>query len=570
MSILEGIGLHIKNYKCFFEDPQGLEAVRPINIIIGRNNSGKSSLIEMIELATLKDRHKEKNSPRTPTLVLTKNLTSAELGRVFQKGWHGGDIPGHDHWQSFGSKYVDVRISFEITPEGKKFIEMERQLELHPNVRKKYEDQLANSLGNAFEALIFKRLNAERNISPESESHENLLRSDGYGFTNLVRRFINMDSLPSEMVEKTLLKEINKIVEPDMSFTDIVVQQSQRTTQWEIYLEEEKKGRIPLGNSGSGIKTIFLVLGFLHLIPYIENKKLDKYIFCFEELENNLHPALQRRLLMYLNNMVEEHDFTLVMTTHSSVLIDLFSANPLAQITHVTHDGERGVARKTKAYFDYKGILSDLDIRASDLLQSNCIIWVEGPSDRIYVNRWIELYSKGTIREGAHYQCVFYGGRLLAHLTASSPDEIESAISILRVNRNAIIVIDSDRTRNRTEINETKKRLQQEVQSGEGFAWITEGREIENYIPNIVLDRVLNIQNLQKVEKWSNVFDVIESAEAELGKNLERSKVLFAERIAKNYSLEDMDSAFDLKIRISDIIGKIRLWNSLPTPASQQ
>ena len=32
-------------------------------------------------------------------------------------------------------------------------------------------------------------------------------------------------------------------------------------------------------------------------------------------------------------------------------------------------------------------VLSNLGIRASELLQSNGVIWVEGPSDRVYIKR---------------------------------------------------------------------------------------------------------------------------------------------------------------------------------------
>ena len=33
------------------------------------------------------------------------------------------------------------------------------------------------------------------------------------------------------------------------------------------------------------------------------------------------------------------------------------------------------------------------------------LIWVEGPSDRIYINRWIELFSEGKLEEGRDHQC---------------------------------------------------------------------------------------------------------------------------------------------------------------------
>ncbi len=40
--------IKIKNYKCFGNEPQGFEKIYPINIITGKNNSGKSSLIDLI------------------------------------------------------------------------------------------------------------------------------------------------------------------------------------------------------------------------------------------------------------------------------------------------------------------------------------------------------------------------------------------------------------------------------------------------------------------------------------------------------------------------------------------
>lgn len=49
---------------------------------------------------------------------------------------------------------------------------------------------------------------------------------------------------------------------------------------------------------------------------------------------------------------------------------------------------------------DYKGgadALDDLGVKASDLLQANGIIWVEGPSDRAYIHlkiRVAKLYDE--------------------------------------------------------------------------------------------------------------------------------------------------------------------------------
>ena len=68
-----------------------------------------------------------------------------------------------------------------------------------------------------------------------------------------------------------------------------------------------------------------------------------------------------------------------------------------------------------------RDILRDLRYQASDLLQTNGIIWVEGPSNRIYINRWLEL-SGSKFTEGVDYSIMFYGGACLASLSAADSD----------------------------------------------------------------------------------------------------------------------------------------------------
>jgi putative ATP-dependent endonuclease of the OLD family len=44
------IGLKAENLKCF-GTPQGFETIKPFSVIIGKNNVGKSTLIDMIQYA---------------------------------------------------------------------------------------------------------------------------------------------------------------------------------------------------------------------------------------------------------------------------------------------------------------------------------------------------------------------------------------------------------------------------------------------------------------------------------------------------------------------------------------
>ena len=70
---------------------------------------------------------------------------------------------------------------------------------------------------------------------------------------------------------------------------------------------------------------MILVLLNMLVMPAIEKKDPSQYVFAFEELENNLHPSLLRRLLAYIRKEAVEKSLVF-LTTHSSVTIDFFAA----------------------------------------------------------------------------------------------------------------------------------------------------------------------------------------------------------------------------------------------------
>ncbi len=93
-------------------------------------------------------------------------------------------------------------------------------------------------------------------------------------------------------------------------------------------------------------------------------------------------------------------------------------------------------------------VCQDLGYKASDILQSNAIIWVEGPSDRIYLQHWIKSMAP-ELREGSDFSIMFYGGRLLSHLHMEDGDseneDVQSLIAVRQLNRHMAVVIDSDK-----------------------------------------------------------------------------------------------------------------------------
>ena len=209
-------------------------------------------------------------------------------------------------------------------------------------------------------------------------------------------------------------------------------------------------------------------------------------------------------------------------------------------------------------------VLDDLDVRASDLLQSNGVVWVEGPSDRIYIKRWIELWTGSELIEGAHYQCVFYGGRLLAHLSADDPQiQTEELVKILQVNRNAILVLDSDRNQEGEELNATKKRLISEFENMDGISWVTAGREVENYIPLEALRKHYSDDSHNPFYRFQLFREHLNNIIPGEGERFSKNKVLYAEMICSHFTKENLAGVLDLKERLNTVCDRIRTWNGL-------
>lgn len=556
--------IKIKNYKCFSEEA-GFDAIQRVNLIIGRNNSGKSSLLDLIDAVASKKYDFDRNTWRDnqrPQVIFQSIISEEIATRTFPNNTSGGQI-NYNHGL-YGQKYIGKAIKWSKSGNNSASLIDCDDEGIHPPLRQSgdYHQRLPNNMPVAIEGKVFRRLLAERDILPEPANTTDIkISTNGSGLTNAIQCFINKSDLPSDLVERDILEGLNKIFAHDACFTDIVCQLHD-SNAWEIYLEEEHKGRIPLSQSGSGLKTVMSVLACLILVPHLEGKSLDSYIFGFEELENNIHPALLRRLNEYIYKASIEHDFIYFLTTHSNVLIDQFSKQSDAQIIHVTHDQQSSICTTANTYIENNGILDDLDIRASDILQSNGVIWVEGPSDRIYLNRWIDLWSNGTLKEGTHYQIIFYGGRLLSHLSAENPEDVDGGISILNANRNALILIDSDKRNQQSRINDTKQRIKDEFDRLDAFCWITKGKEIENYIPLETVNARWGIQATEHVGRYDNYFDYLDQLVNGEGTKYSNKKTLMAEELIPHMTKENLSQILDINENLEQVCRSIESWNN--------
>jgi AAA15 family ATPase/GTPase len=236
-------------------------------------------------------------------------------------------------------------------------------------------------------------------------------------------------------------------------------------------------------------------------------------IILIEEPEIGLHPAFQKlvpKLLSFANSSSK-----FIISTHSPFIINsalsLEGENQkVYQISEGQCSNPEGISSlEVKSFYN---ILGDLGASPSDLLFANCIIWIEGPSDRIYIKYWLELEG---VKEHTDYEFAMYGGSNLSHYTGefwsnkTKQNDIDSFINILKTSPKCILYMDSDFKDKSEKLTpqKTKSRVKKELEDSGNLVWVSDFREIENYIPKEVFTKYINSTKRKNKQKFIKQYD---------------------------------------------------------------
>lgn len=327
------------------------------------------------------------------------------------------------------------------------------------------------------------KVEAIRHITDNSKPSRQEI-SSGEGLVRELRR-LKMPTVEEQFVNQKKWNRFEQFVRSILNdpFAEITTDAEAKVVQ----VKSGTSGLLELSDLGTGIEELIIIAA---VVACNENK-----LIFIEEPEIHLHPTLQSKLVQYF--LDDENGNRFLITTHSPSIINV----PGVTITQVSKIRDVSTALQIRGVVDARRVLDDIGARPSDLLQSNYVIWVEGPSDRIYVNHWLSIVSPELV-EGTHYSVMIYGGKLLNACNAGVINENDELISLFRINTHFCVLMDSDRPKKGARLNKTKLRIKDECKSSGNMSWVTDGRTIENYIPGEILRDAIDELYPKKVYEW--------------------------------------------------------------------
>jgi len=391
---------HGLNFKSF-RDTGEIEFSAGFNVVVGKNDSGKSALIEMVGLRATSKPHRSletapwRNAVIDPVCRITAkySLTASDLNRNLV-GVGGLIVPsGGSNETDLVNKFTAATTNdgvltvswndsspsvawleeFPARENGNNFVLENAD---HPggvrwvvNPRANHSGQYGIFIAQQIRESIY-AFRAERLKLGEggAQGHENL-QPDASNLPEVLQQLIA--SNPKRFGR--LLVHVRRVF-PDIGDITVPTIPGTNSAQIRIWNSWENNERddlaIPLSESGTGIGQ---VLAMLYVVVTSDSPR----IILIDEPQSFLHPGAVRVLLDILRSY-PQHQY--LITTHSPDVISGSDADALFLVKK-----EVGVSRveriEKKAQSTWRIFLAEVGVRLSDVFGANAVLWVEGKTE---------------------------------------------------------------------------------------------------------------------------------------------------------------------------------------------
>ncbi|MCE3278962.1 MAG: hypothetical protein K0S44_1153 [Bacteroidetes bacterium] len=260
----------------------------------------------------------------------------------------------------------------------------------------------------------------------------------------------------------------------------------------------------PIYMLGEGVQALIILT-----YPLFFNQNENLNVF-FEEPDTYLHPGFQRIFLETLM-LPEFKHFQFYLTTHSNHFLDMTLDFKKISVYAFQKRGQEFIIDNVEN--TNRNLLELLGVRNSSVYLTNCTIWVEGITDRIYIRKFLELYQhtqNQKFLEDIHFSFLEYGGGNITHWSfLENTDELHPNINVKALCGKMFLITDQDGAGLNKNGSMSKKMERQEklkINLGDQY-YCLKSHEIENLLSEEV------------------VINVIRSYESYNGLNLDFSKI---------------------------------------------
>ena len=194
-----------------------------------------------------------------------------------------------------------------------------------------------------------------------------------------------------------------------------------------------------------------------------------------------------------LSDEFSEHQY--FITTHSNHLIDL--SLDYDNMSIFRFEKQEDKIKISNCSRDDNKTLQLIGAKPSSIYNSNCTIWVEGITDRLYIRKYLELYQNKLIeenklnrkyREDIDYSFVEYSGGNITHWNFIEEIEQVTQINARFLSQNFLVIADNDFPKENSAKDLRLKKLERSL--GERFYKLPV-REIENLLTKETLLQIV-------------------------------------------------------------------------------
>lgn len=262
----------------------------------------------------------------------------------------------------------------------------------------------------------------------------------------------------------------------------------------------------PIYDWGDGTQQLIIIFYSLFIHKDEKNK-----VFFIEEPEIYLHPGILRKFIEVINlDIFKNHQY--FITTHSNIILDTSADSNIDMSIFKFNKVKNKKPNESEFVIEQcnngdVSLLNELGVRNSSVFLSNCSIWVEGITDRLYLKHYLNLYlqkhpEKTQYRENIDFTFIEYGGGNITHFNFEDKNSSDN-INAKYINSKIFLIADNDNSAPTTAKGIRKARYKEVL--GERFYELSVV-EVENLISKNVLKEVLLQQNPTKADLINDKF----------------------------------------------------------------